>query len=136
MTATRILFGRENRSTSLASAPSTLTNAIPLLVLRVPIHRTAVPLNLNVAIAPTSLDCFAVPPLQPNLGSLFVHVPIKLTAVVSDSSTSTLAKVGGGGGVPPAAGGGVPPSVGGGVPPATRGGVTTAVGGGVSPVAG
>ena len=121
----RISFGRENRSTSLAGPPSTLTKAIPPSLLRLPIHLTEVPLKVNEAVAPATVDCIAAPPLHPKRELLRVHPALKLTAA-SDSSTRAPAD----GissppplpGPPPVGGGGVPPPGVPGVPPVGGGG--------------
>jgi hypothetical protein len=80
-----ISFGRAKVSTRLPGPPSTLTRAIPPFSLRAPIHLTEVPVKVNVAVAPTAVDCMAVPPLHAKRSSVGVHAPLKLTAA-SDSS--------------------------------------------------
>jgi hypothetical protein len=53
---------------------------------RLPIHLTEFPMKVIEAVAPAVLDCTAEPPLHPQLESLRVHAPLKVTAV-SVSST-------------------------------------------------
>src|SRR5688500_20265322 len=98
----------ERRFTSVAGPPSTLTRASPSLP-RALIHLTDVPVNLNVAVAPAMVDSTAVPPLNPQVGFVAVHWPLKVTAG-SDSWTcgpagSDALELG------PGAGGGVAPPV-------------------------
>ena len=81
-----ISSGRANRSTSVPGPPSTLTRAIPLLTLRLPIQVTEVPVKVNAACAPGTVDCTAAPPLHANqLGSLGVQPGLKLTAALDSS---------------------------------------------------
>jgi hypothetical protein len=76
--------------------PSIFTKAIPLLGLRLPIHVTDVPVKVNEASAPVTVDCLAAPPLHPKLESLAVQPALKLTAAFDSSKR-------------PAADGGEPP---------------------------
>src|SRR5512145_2924178 len=84
-------FGRAKRSTSLAGPPSTLTEAIPIPLPRLPIHRTEVPVKVNETVAPTTVDCTAAPPLHPPWGLLCIHPALRLTAAASDSSKRAVA---------------------------------------------
>src|SRR4030095_16909153 len=110
-------LGRANRSTSnrslpLVVPPSTLTKAFPRSLPRLASHLTEVPTNLNVAVAPATVDCTALPLLHPACGSLGPHPALKLTAALSSSKRPTTE--GGGVGLPPPGGGvGLPPSGGG-----------------------
>ena len=64
-------------------------------------------MKVSEAVAPAAVDCLAEPPLHPQLESLFVHAPVKVTAA-SESSTRTPAPgIVGGGGVGGVDGGGV-----------------------------
>jgi hypothetical protein len=80
-----------------------LTVAIPMPRPRLPIQRMEVPTKVIEAVAPFEVDCMAEPALHPELESLFVHAPLKVTAA-SDSSTripavgSPAVGAGGGGG--------------------------------------
>src|SRR4051812_15336353 len=105
-----ISFGRAKRSTRLGLPPSTLTSAMPVDLLRAPIHRTDVPVNVKLAVAPAAEDCIAVPPLHPKLALVGVQAPLNVTAA-SDSSKRPGVLI-----LPPPLLGGVPPLLGG-VPP-------------------
>src|SRR5262249_16697008 len=100
--------GRPNRSTSWAAPPSTLTKAIPPFLPRMLSHLTEVPVNVNEAVAPGSLDSLAAPPVQPTpeskvdplrpaWGSLPFQSPLKVPNCVFDSSIRAPAPFAGGG---------------------------------------
>ncbi len=55
-------------------------------------------MKANEAVAPAVLDCTAEPPLHPQLESLFVHAPLKVTPAPDSSTRPAVASVGGGGG--------------------------------------
>src|SRR4051794_5781449 len=78
-------------------APSTKTSAIPDQGSLRPIHVTAVPVKLSVAVEPASVESFALPPLWFAFGEVLVnHVPVYCTR---ESVSSMRVTVGAGVGV-------------------------------------